>query len=190
MSPINFKWRKWNNVLHRDIGYVVVAMTIIYGVSGLAVNHIADWNPNYKIEKEVLKVSPIIAVQKDTMVAEAMAQLDLHEQPTGTFRPDPETLQLFYEHKTYSFDLPTGNVLVEATRPRRVLYEMNQLHVNAPKGVWTIIADLYAVGLIMMAVTGIFMLKGTTGITGRGKWFVMAGVLIPALYWVYYMNFQ
>ncbi len=185
-----FKWRKWNNILHRDIGYIVVAMTLIYGISGLAVNHIADWNPNYKIEKEMVTISPITAADREAIVAEAISKLNLTQDPKNTFRPDPETLQLFYDKKTYSIDLPTGNVLVESTRPRRVLFEMNQLHVNAPKKAWTIIADLFAVALILMAITGIFMLKGPTGILGRGKWLVGIGVLIPLLYWVFYMNFQ
>ena len=184
-----FKWRKWNNILHRDIGYLTVAMTMIYGISGLAVNHMADWNPNYKIEKEILRISPLEATEKDAMVTEALSKLNIAEEPANSFRPDPETLQLFFDKKTFSVDVPTGNVLVEHTKPRRVLFEMNQLHVNAPKRLWTFIADLFAVSLILMAVTGMFMLKGVTGITGRGKWLVGTGVLVPALYWVYHVNF-
>lgn len=185
-----FKWRKWNNILHRDIGYLVVALTIIYGISGLAVNHVADWNPNYKIEKELIAIAPIAATESDAMVKEALEKLQLTLQPTSSFRPDPETLQLFYDKKTYSIDIPTGNVLIEQTKPRRVLYEMNQLHINAPKKLWTFIADLFALSLITMAITGMFMLKGPTGLTGRGKWLVGLGLLIPAMYWVYWINFQ
>lgn len=184
-----FKWRKWNNILHRDIGYIAVAMTLVYGISGLAVNHVAGWNPNYKIEKETLAISPIEAKDRDSMVNEVRTKLQLSEAPLNSFRPDPETLQMFYDKKTYSVDLPTGNVLVEHARPRRVIYEMNQLHVNAPKGIWTFIADLFALSLIMMAITGMFMLKGPTGITGRGKWLISIGILIPALYWIYWLNF-
>ena len=36
-------------VVHRDLGYACAAMTIIYAISGVAVNHVADWNPNYSI---------------------------------------------------------------------------------------------------------------------------------------------
>jgi hypothetical protein len=185
-----FKWRKWNNILHRDIGYITVAMTIIYGVSGLAVNHVADWNPNYKIEKTALKISPIELKERDAIVKEALSQLQLTEEPASVFRPDPETLQLFFEKKTYAIDLPTGNVLFEETHPRPVLFEMNQLHVNAPKSLWTFIADLYAVSLIVLAITGLFVLRGSTGLAGRGKWFVAIGILIPVVYWIYYINFQ
>ncbi len=184
-----FKWRKWNNILHRDIGYTIVALVLVYGISGLAVNHVADWNPNYRIEKHVLKIEPIASQQKDEMILEARTKLQLSDGPKNSFRPDPETLQLFYDKRTYSIDLPTGNVLIEETKPRRVLYEMNQLHVNAPKKLWTLIADLFALALITMALTGLFMLKGPTGIAGRGKWFVAAGVLVPVAYWMYFMYF-
>ena len=46
-----FKWRRWNNVLHRDLGYFCVALTVIYAISGVAVNHIHHWNPNYRFER-------------------------------------------------------------------------------------------------------------------------------------------
>jgi len=184
-----FKWRKWNNILHRDIGYLVVAMTLIYGISGLAVNHVADWNPNYTIEQEFLTIPPVTGKDKDAIVHEVLDRLRLDTAPSNSFRPDPETLQLFFDKKTYTIDLPTGNVMVEHTRPRRVLYEMNQLHVNAPKRLWTFIADIFAVALIAMAVTGMFMLKGPTGLAGRGKWLIGTGVLVPVLYWVYHVNF-
>lgn len=39
-------WRRWSIVLHRDVGYLATAMTLAYAISGIAVNHIADWNPN------------------------------------------------------------------------------------------------------------------------------------------------
>ena len=38
------KWRKWNKIIHRDLGYLCFGLTIIYVISGVAVNHIATWN--------------------------------------------------------------------------------------------------------------------------------------------------
>ena len=46
------KLRKWSRILHRDIGYFFIGTTIIYGLSGIALNHMNDWNPNYKVETE------------------------------------------------------------------------------------------------------------------------------------------
>ncbi len=150
-------------------------------------NHKADWNPSYRVQKTAERIEPITATTRDEIVREARRKLGVAEEPRNAFRPDPDTLQLFFKERTYAIDLPTGHVIVERTRPRPVLYEMNQLHLNAPKGAWTIFADLYAIGLILMAVTGMFVLKGSTGITGRGAWLVGAGILLPALYWVVYL---
>jgi hypothetical protein len=188
MQTSTFKWRKWNNILHRDIGYIVAALTLIYGISGIAVNHVADWNPSYAHEKELTRIEPIHGHVRGEIVAQALRLLNITDEPQNTFRPDPETLQLFFEGKNYSIDLPTGNVIVESTRPRPVLFEMNQLHLNAPKRAWTYIADLYALSLIVVAVTGLFVLKGKAGITGRGAWLTGIGVLIPVLYWLYYIE--
>ena len=68
-----------------------------------------------------------------------------------------------------------------------MLFEFNQLHLNTPKRLWTVVADAYAVALVVLALTGMFVLKGRTGITGRGAWLTAIGVLLPGLYWVYYL---
>lgn len=176
-------WRKLNNALHRDVGYLVVGLTIVYAVSGLAVNHRADWNPSYRIGKRALEIAPIAATERDEIVRQAREALALGE-PRAVFRPDPQTLQLFYEKESYSVDLPTGAVIVDGVRKRPVLWEMNQLHLNTPKGAWTWIADLYALALLLLSVTGLFVLKGKTGITGRGAWLTAAGVAIPLACWL------
>ena len=187
---MQFKWRRWNIVLHRDIGYLSVALVIIYGVSGLAVNHIADWNPNFDRRKEIVTIEPIGSTEKDTIIALAIKRLQLTSLPENYFRPDPETAQLFYPGRTYSIDLPTGNVLIESNNRRMVLFEMNQLHLNAPKGIWTFIADIFALSLIFMGISGLFILKGKTGLMGRGKWLVLIGTAIPLLYWIWFQYLQ
>jgi hypothetical protein len=176
-------WRKLNNALHRDVGYLIVGLTIVYAVSGLAVNHRADWNPSYRVGKRPLRIQPIHATGRDEIVREAIAALALGE-PRAVFRPDVATLQLFYENETYAIDLPTGAVIVDGVRKRPVLWEMNQLHLNTPKGAWTWLADLYAAALLFVSVTGLFVLKGRTGITGRGAWLTAIGAVIPLACWL------
>ena len=176
-------WRKLNNALHRDVGYLIVGLTIVYAVSGLAVNHRADWNPSYRVGKRALEIAPIAANERDEIVRQAREALALGE-PRAVFRPDPQTLQLFYEKESYSVDLPTGAVIVDGVRKRPVLWEMNQLHLNTPKGAWTWIADLYALALLFVSVSGLFVLKGKTGITGRGAWLTGAGIGIAVASWL------
>ena len=49
-------WRKLIIATHRDVGYFFAGLTVIYAVSGVALNHIDDWNPNYVIRTEVAEV--------------------------------------------------------------------------------------------------------------------------------------
>ena len=43
------KWRRLFRVLHRDIGYLLFGLVLAYSISGVAVNHVDDWNPNYSV---------------------------------------------------------------------------------------------------------------------------------------------
>ncbi len=183
-------WRRWSIVLHRDVGYLAVALTIAYAISGIAVNHIADWNPNYRVTKTFTTVAPITgtdAPDADAIMAMAMERLALTEAPRSSFQPDSNTMQLFYKGTTYHVDLPTGKVMVEATRSRPVLFEMNQLHLNHSKRAWTWIADIYALALLLLAITGLFVLKGKNGITRRGAWLTAAG-FVPVVYWLVFLR--
>lgn len=183
-------WRRWSIVLHRDVGYLAVALTIAYAISGIAVNHVADWNPNYRVTKTFTTVAPIAvtgATDAGAIVTAAMERLTLTEAPRSSFQPDSNTVQLFYKGTTYHVDLPTGKVMVEATRSRPVLFEMNQLHLNHSKRAWTWIADIYALALLLLAITGLFVIKGRYGITGRGAWLTAAGFL-PIVYWLVFLR--
>ena len=179
------KWRRLNTVLHRDIGYLGVGLSLVFGISGLALNHRADWNPSYKEERTTRKIAPLTAKDREGQVKEALSLLGITETPKNSFRPDPDTLQIFLQDKTYAIDVPTGAVIVDGVHPRPVLFELNQMHLNAGKGVWTLIADVYAVALIFMAISGMFVLKGPLGITGRGGVLVSFGLLLPLAYWLY-----
>lgn len=179
-----FKWRRWNNILHRDLGYFCVALTIIYAVSGIAVNHIHHWNPNFKFERVEKTIEPIEASSKDAMVALAVERLELPEPPKESFRPDPATLQLFYEGWSAEIDVVEGHAVIERPRSRVLLRDFNFLHLNHPKGLWTWVADIFAALLILLAVSGTLMLKGKKGFGGRGKWWVLAGLLLPVAFLV------
>ena len=96
-----FPFRKWNNILHRDIGYLIFGLTIVYGISGIAVNHIQDWNPNYSKEEEIFSISPITQIATtDEILKESLHKLNIAETPTNYFRPDSFTIQIFLTKKS------------------------------------------------------------------------------------------
>jgi uncharacterized protein len=76
----------------------------------------------------------------------------------------------------------TGRVVDEGQEPRFLLRVANWLHLNRGKRAWTIIADAYAVALVLLAISGMAMIPGKKGIRGRGGVLVLIGALLPVLY--------
>ena len=184
-SRRKFNWRYWNMVLHRDVGYLLAALTIIYAISGIAVNHLHHWNPNYEIERVEQRFEPIPVSDRETMIALAVERLALPAPPREKFRPSPEVLQLFYDGWSVEVLATEGRAVTECPRDRPLLRDFNYLHLNHPKGLWTWVADIYAALLLLLAVTGMFVLKGRKGLTGRGKWFVLAGLALPVAFLIF-----
>ncbi len=178
-SRRRIRWRYWNKIVHRDVGYACAALTIVYAVSGIAVNHIHQWNPNYAIERTERSFEPIPVTDRETMTKQLVERLDLPGPPDESFRPDPGHVHLFYDGWSVEADTTAGTAIVEHPRDRPLLRDMNFLHLNHAKGVWTLVADLYAALLLLLAISGLFMLKGRSGLGGRGKWFVGLGLLVP-----------
>jgi hypothetical protein len=182
------KWRKFNIIIHRDLGYLCFGLTIIYAISGVAVNHIQDWNPTYVLEKIVSSVNlaGIESADNEALTSSVLEQLGETSELKNVYRQDADTLKIFVVNNNITVDLNTGSVFQEKSTKRPFLYEANFLHLNHPKKLWTWFADLYAVSLGLLAVSGLFILKGKKGLAGRGKWLVGIGFVIPLFFlWLY-----
>lgn len=180
------RWRKTFRALHRDIGYCAVALTIAYALSGVAVNHIDDWNPNYRMDERAVDVGPLtgtLAERADAVVSRLA--LD-RASVRGHFQETEHELRVFLtEGQEARVDMRTGRGSVKTLSQRAVFFEVNALHLNNLKGVWTWVADAFAIALMVLAITGVTMMKGDRGLAGRGKYFVAAGFAIPVGFIVY-----
>ena len=182
------KWRKFNRLLHRDIGYICFGLIIIYSISGIAVNHVDDWNPNYIIEKDTVKIDEIAdsSLTKDELASLLIDKLSISDSLQSSFKPTPNRIELYFDGKTVYADTETAKVVIETVSNRPVFRETNFLHLNAPKKLWTYVADLFAVALIILAISGSLMIQGKKGITGRGKWLILLGIAIPVVFLILY----
>ena len=174
-------WRRWNYLLHRDIGFLCIGLTLLYAISGVAVNHIQQWNPSYSVERVETNIGPVVGNPADA--ATALTILERLSEPgklESSYRPDRNSLQLFVEGRSITVDLPSGHVVHDRAIPRPVLREMNFLHLNHPKKAWTWFADLYAVALAFLAISGLFMLRRKT--LRRGLVLTVVGVVIPVFF--------
>lgn len=178
------KWRKWFRVIHRDFGYLFFGVTLVYAISGIAINHLDDWNPNYVITTTDIQTQ----LGPGAVKADILAMLDEEGERKNYknhYFPDKSNLKVFLKNGSVYVNLNSGRGLIEKNMRRRVFREMNYLHYNPVKW-WTWFSDLYAAALIALAITGIFLVRGKKGITGRGAWLTILGLIIPIIYLLIY----
>ena len=183
---MKYNWRRWFRAFHRDIGYVAVAMTLAYALSGIAVNHIDDWNPNYRFDERSVDIGRLTGSIPD-MAAAIVHRLALDPRMVrGHFQESETQLRVFLdEGQEAKVDITSGRGTVKTLSTRAVFFEVNAMHLNNLKGVWTYVADAFAVALMILALTGVSMMKGDRGFWGRGKYFVAAGLAVPIVGIVY-----
>jgi hypothetical protein len=183
---MEFKWRKWNRAIHRDFGYLFFGMTLIYALSGIAINHRGDWNPNYDIvDHEITGKSFDHKLSKDEAV-ELLETYGEEDSYRKHYYPSPGVLKIFLTGGMLMLDTETGEGYLEITRRRPLFREMNYLHYN-PSVYWTWFSDIFAGALVILAISGILIPRGSDGISARGAWITLLGFIIPVLFVIYYL---
>lgn len=185
-GSVRRRWRPWLRAIHRDLGYLAVGLTIIYAISGLAINHIGTdgWDPNYKTYERERTIEPIgLEVPDEQALARAQAALGVGT-PRSWYRAGDE-LRLEYDYKQFVIIGDSGHVVEQGRKPRFFLRVANWLHYNRGKKAWTYVADAYAILLLYLAVSGLFMIKGKKGLRWRGALLAGVGVAVPVAYVVW-----
>jgi hypothetical protein len=173
------RWRRLVIVLHRDIGYFLSGLVVVYCLSGLALNHVDDWNPDFVIEKRSVKLTEnldgrLMTPEDIKRISGTVGEdrFKLYDQPT------PTQVKIYFDNATLHLDLEDGEGIYERVSRRPVFYQSNVIHRNSLKG-WKWAADIFSVLLVVIVATGLMMVKGPAGFWGRGKWFVLAGMVPP-----------
>lgn len=177
-----WNWRSTVRSLHRDCGYLAVGFTLIYAISGLAVNHVKDWDPNFTSARTVHQVPLPLPSDEAAAARKVLDTLNLKDPVREARRFGPDQLDIRLDNAVLHVDPTTGRVVMEGQKPRPFLRLANWLHLNRGKAAWTIVADAYAIGLLFLALSGMLMLPGKNGMRGRGGILVALGIAVPALY--------
>ncbi len=181
---MKLNWRKWFRVVHRDFGYLFFGMTLVYSISGIALNHLDDWNPNYIITTKEIKLdnpSQITPYITKNEMRELMKQFDQDKNYKNHYFPRPNQLKVFLKGGSALIDLETGSGWIERVARRPFFREMNFLHYN-PAVSWMWFSDVFAGALIILAITGLFLVRGSKGISGRGAWMTLIGIIAPIIF--------
>ncbi|MFH1160795.1 MAG: PepSY-associated TM helix domain-containing protein [bacterium] len=176
--------RRWNNAIHRDIGYLAFGMTIIYALSGIVLNHFKSGDflhPDYGKKYEDFQVRlPVDGTINKTYALHILEQVR-EEDHYKSYVTGNGYLQVFFKNGSVYIDLSNGKSQLEKKTPRYLIKDFNLLHYNNIKKWFTWFSDVYAAALVFLAITGLFILRGKNGILLRGAWLTAAGIIIPAI---------
>lgn len=179
---------KINRVTHRDLGYLIAGMCIIYALSGIALNHKNNWNPNYRIDNRSFSSRTDFSRQSfsDDNARQILADAGLANEFKTWYFPSGNNVTIFLEGGFVQYNISEKSGKVETISKRPLFYQLNFLHFN-PGRWWKYFSDLFCLSLITVAVTGLFILKGKNGITGRGAILTLAGIILPLLFLFFYI---
>ncbi len=211
IDPPHRSWRRPLRTWHRDLGYLCAALTVAYGISGIAVNHRGDWDYNRAsattrfalggpagllpevdaARRAVLLRDPesLTSDEEDLLARVLGRRLGAVEPPHNTYWRSRQVLVVHLspgDADLVAYDVRTG-VLERTQRTERpVLRQLNFLHLNEAGRWWTYVADAYAAALVFLALSGLVMVRGRRGLWGRGGVLVGIGLLVPtvALVWL------
>lgn len=172
--------RKTLRWLHRDFGYLVVGITFIYTVSGIAMNHRQDWNPHYTVVTEEVSVPANDQMEySKTEIVSILNKFANHPVYKKHFITKDATVKVFVEEGTVIYTPLEGKAELELLKKRPFWFQINKIHLAQTDRIWIWISDIMAVFLLFVAISGLFLLKGKYGITGRGLWLTLAGIVVP-----------
>jgi hypothetical protein len=175
-------WRKIFRVFHRDLGYFFFGATIVYAVSGIALNHRHHWNPNYSLQKTEHAIpaeAPLSQITREEAAA-LLRSFGIQRNYLNHYAPQAGQMRIFFQNGHATLDAATATATVEILHRRPLLHLFNQLHYN-PGDWWTWFADAFSVALIIIAITGLFLVRGKYGISRRGAVLVTAGIVLPGI---------
>ncbi len=183
------KWsnsiRKWSRLIHRDLSFFFSGMVLIYAISGMVMNHHNTINPHFSIKRKEYKIAEKLPDEADINKEEVLTLLEpLGESGNYTkhYFPETDVMKVFLKGgSNLLVNIRTGEAVYESVTRRPLIGAMSRLHYN-PGQWWTYFADIFAIALIIITLSGIIMLKGNKGIIGRGGIELIAGILIPILF--------
>ena len=187
------KWsnsiRKWSRIIHRDLSFFFAGMVLIYAISGIVMNHRNTINPNFSITRKEYKITeslPDKAGMSKEKVLSLLEPLGETDNYTKHYFPQTDVKKVFLKGgSNLLVNVKTGEAVYESVTRRPLIGAMSRLHYN-PGQWWTYFADIFAIGLIIITLSGIIMLKGNKGIIGRGGIELIAGILIPILFLLFF----
>lgn len=175
-------FRKW----HRDIAYFYVGLILAFSISGIALNHRTTFNSRqYAYETQEFNMPLDVEESQidDAFVETLLPKLNMAET-YRTYRIRNGALRVYYEDAQVEIDLATGAGEKEWLRRRILLGEMADLH-QTTNSWWVWYSDIFGVGMLLIAISGLFIAQGQHSFRKRGWWMATLGLVFPLIFLIF-----
>lgn len=182
--------------LHRDLGYFVIGLTLLYAITGIILSGRAlGW-----LEQEF---------QDKTVIAKNISQKDFKKEFIKTVgegkvsnifeKNETDMLKKYlnpklesYQDEVYiykawrslemKYDKSSGNLEVTYVGLPSYIKIFVEAHKATHESAWFYLAIIYSVILSFLAISSFWMVKGKNGFKKRGVYFMLAGFIVVALF--------
>lgn len=169
--------------LHRDLGYFYIGLIVSFAISGLMMNHRDSWHPEkYTTETKAIAVK----LPAESEISEKFAK-DLGEKLgiEDKFRRHTvkkDVFKISFENHDVEIDMKTGKGEIITFLKTPIISQSMSLHKNT-SNFWIYYSDIFALSLIIIALTGTVMVKGGKfSWKSRGWKLAVAGVIFPLIF--------
>lgn len=154
--------------LHRDIGFFVIGITIIYGLSGILL--VYRDTGLLKSEKVVEKT-----IQPNLKASQLGAVM--HVRAVKVVKEEGDVI--YFQNGNYN--AATGELNYTANQLPSFLNKLNQFHKTSSRNVVHYISIIYAVLLLFLAISSFWMYKPKSNMFKRGLYLTGAGLVLAIL---------
>lgn len=148
-------------ILHRDIGFFVIGMTIIYSLSGiLMIYRNTDFLKFDMVEQEQLSTNLSFDALSDSI---SLRRINLVRELNDT---------IYYNNGTYS--KTTGIAQYTTKQQPRFIQKMKSLHEASGKNSVSWFTAIYGISLLFLAISSFWMYKSKSRLFKRGL--IIAGI--------------
>lgn len=179
------KARRICGTVHRHLGFFFAGIIVIYALSGIFMNHRRELNPSCTVDVKEITLPAAFPTQKSAVskadIEPLLTELGEDGKYTKHYFVNDDMRVLLKGGSSVNVNMDTRTGTYERVRERFIIADMVKLHFNPGKW-WTYFSDIFAICLIIITLTGLFILKGKKGIAGIGAVELVLGLVAPILF--------
>jgi len=167
---------------HRDIAYFYVGLIIAFSFSGIFLNHRRTLNPRkYTHDTREVQIKPATKEQVTDEFISKFTNEQHIEDELRRYQATESELTISYVNNDVKIDLSSGKGNITTYRTIPLLGQMTQLHQDTSNW-WIYYSDIFGIGMLIIAFTGMFIEKGKNSFRSRGFKLALLGIIFPLIF--------